>query len=170
MSSENLTLLWTSHGFVMADRSHAVIIIALQEKQNINKMISSLHISYKRRKKPSAFFFFLWSIRSLHDDLLPGGVVGDVADFIFLVWNSLHRIHDLLEHRSLPGSEENKSVIFPESPPKKAKRRPTDVNVLEIKGEVSRDDANFKQMLHGLKLALLQVLEDIQVLERPECD
>lgn len=28
------TLLWTSHGLVMADRSHAVIIIALQRQRH----------------------------------------------------------------------------------------------------------------------------------------
>lgn len=37
-------------------------------------------------------------------------------------------------------------------------------SLLEVEGEISGDDANFKQMLHCLKLALLKVLEDIQVL------
>lgn len=36
--------------------------------------------------------------------------------------------------------------------------------LLEVEGEISSNDANFKQMLHCLKLTLLKVLEDIQVL------
>lgn len=36
--------------------------------------------------------------------------------------------------------------------------------LLEVKGEIGGDDADFKQMLDGFKLALLKVLEDVQVL------
>lgn len=37
-------------------------------------------------------------------------------------------------------------------------------SLLEVEGEISGNDANFKQMLHCLKLTLLKVLEDVQVL------
>lgn len=39
-------------------------------------------------------------------------------------------------------------------------------SLLEVQGEISGNDADFKQMLHRLKLTLLEVLEDIQVLWR----
>lgn len=41
-----------------------------------------------------------------HDDFLPGGVVGDVVDLLLLIWDPLHRLHDFLEHGSLPGRQE----------------------------------------------------------------
>lgn len=37
-------------------------------------------------------------------------------------------------------------------------------SLLKVEGEISGNDANFKQMLHRLKLTLLKILEDIQVL------
>lgn len=37
-------------------------------------------------------------------------------------------------------------------------------SLLEVEGEISGNYANFKQMLHCLKLTLLKVLEDIQIL------
>lgn len=37
-------------------------------------------------------------------------------------------------------------------------------SLLEVEGEISSNDANFKEMLYRLKLTLLKVLEDIQVL------
>lgn len=37
-------------------------------------------------------------------------------------------------------------------------------SLLEVEGEISGNYANFKQMLHRLKLTLLKVLEDIQIL------
>lgn len=38
--------------------------------------------------------------------------------------------------------------------------------LLEVKGEIGGNDADFKQMLDGFKLALLKVLEYVQVLHR----
>lgn len=38
----------------------------------------------------------------LHDDFLPGRVVGDVVDPLLLLWHFLHTLHQFLEHCSLP--------------------------------------------------------------------
>lgn len=35
-------------------------------------------------------------------------------------------------------------------------------NLLEVKGQISGDDADVKQVLHVLELALLEVAEDVQ--------
>lgn len=40
--------------------------------------------------------------------------------------------------------------------------------LLEVKGEIGGNDTDFKQMLDSFKLALLKVLEDVQVLHREE--
>ncbi len=37
-------------------------------------------------------------------------------------------------------------------------------SLLEVEGEISGNNANFKQMLHRFKLTLLKVLEDVQIL------
>lgn len=37
-------------------------------------------------------------------------------------------------------------------------------HILEIEGEISGNNADFKEMLHCFKLTLLKVLEDVQVL------
>lgn len=39
-------------------------------------------------------------------------------------------------------------------------------NLLEVKGQVSGNDADVEQVLHRLKLTLLEVAEDVQVLQR----
>lgn len=39
-------------------------------------------------------------------------------------------------------------------------------NALEIKGQVGGNDANIKQVLHGLKLPLLEVAEDVETLQK----
>lgn len=44
----------------------------------------------------------------LHDNFLPGWIVGDVVDLLLLVWNPLHSFHNFLEHCSLP--ERQKAV------------------------------------------------------------
>lgn len=41
-----------------------------------------------------------------HDDFLPGGIVGDVADPLLLIWDALHGLDDFLEHGSLPAGQE----------------------------------------------------------------
>lgn len=38
--------------------------------------------------------------------------------------------------------------------------------LLEVKGEIGGNDADFKQMLDCFKLALLKVLEDVQILHK----
>lgn len=39
-------------------------------------------------------------------------------------------------------------------------------NLLEVKGQISGDDADVKQVLHVLKLTLLEVAEDVQGLQQ----
>lgn len=46
-----------------------------------------------------------------HDDFLPGGIVGYVVDLLLLIWDPLHRLHDFLEHGSLPGRRGIGSVM-----------------------------------------------------------
>ena len=43
----------------------------------------------------------------------------------------------------------------------KTKRR-TWLDLLEVKGQICGDDADIKQVLHVLKLSLLEVAEDVQ--------
>ena len=43
----------------------------------------------------------------------------------------------------------------------KTKRR-TRLDLLEVKGQICGDDADIKQVLHVLKLSLLEVAEDVQ--------
>lgn len=121
------------------------------------------------------FFFLLASFFAVsddsHDDFLPGGVVGDVADLFLLLCDPLHGLHDFLEHGSLPDRREDGGVLA------RAKRQTRGVAVgggavllalylLEVKGEIGGDDADFKQVLDGFKLPLLEVLEDVQVLQK----
>lgn len=40
-------------------------------------------------------------IRYIHDDFLPGGVVGDISDGFLFVCHWLCSIHNVLEHGSL---------------------------------------------------------------------
>lgn len=42
------------------------------------------------------------------------------------------------------------------------------VNLLEVKRQVCGNDADVKQVLHGLELTLLEVTEDVQVLQATE--
>lgn len=97
------TLLWTSHGFVMADRSQAVIIIALRKTPLRN---SFEWTSGHREKWSNKGGYFTWQTMHLHDNFLPGRVVGDVADLLLLLRNPLYSIHNLLEHCSLPERRE----------------------------------------------------------------
>ena len=102
---------------------------------------------------------------NLHHNLLPGCVVGDVVDLLFLLRNPLHAFHDFLEHGSLPERREMCQILItPGLSLAGIKCYKYFCYLLEIKGEISGNNANFKQMLHGFKLTLLEVLEDIQVL------
>lgn len=102
------TLLWTSHGFVMADRSQAVIIIALRKTPLRNSFEwTSGHLE-KRSNKGG---YFTWQTTHLHDNFLPGCVVGDVADLLLLLRNPLYSVHNLLEHCSLPERRERCQIF-----------------------------------------------------------
>lgn len=43
----------------------------------------------------------------LHDNLLPGRVVRDVADPLLLLWHCLHAFHQFLEQCSLPEKQQS---------------------------------------------------------------
>lgn len=101
----------------------------------------------------------------IHDDFLSGGVVGDEADGLLLVRHRLGGVHDVLEHGSLSvvgrrrkqsdGRKTHWQVAAYLSP---------SVHLLEVKRQVSGNDANIEQMLHVLELSLLEVAEDVEFL------
>lgn len=109
------TLLCTSQGLVIADKSQPVIIMALQvtdrqwiEDDNLLLMQTDLNQS-----PPHNFFFksklervnsaaVLSSLLSyIHDNFLPDGVVGDESNGLLLIRHWLRGIYNVLEHCSL---------------------------------------------------------------------
>lgn len=112
------TLLCTSQGLVMADKSQPVIIMALKvwdkhtvrgTKKKKNRTCNTLMIcrGLLSQKSPHLSKInltdFSQHVQSvyIHDDFLPDGVVGNKSRGLFFVCHWLRGIHDVLEHGSL---------------------------------------------------------------------
>ncbi len=111
--------------------------------------------------------YFTWLFMHLHDNFLPGWIVGDVVDPLLLLWHPLRSFHNFLEHCSLPERRESCQIfskVLNHHLAIKVLMLNSRHSLLEVEGEISGNNANFKQMLHRLKLTLLKVLEDIQFL------
>lgn len=116
------TLLCTSHGLVIADKSQPVIIMALgvRDRQTVRggKMTHSnwcwwfawvccfrhfltniLQIKLDRMSSKDALSS-AW-ICYIHDNFLPGGVVGNIGNGLLFIRHWLCGIHNVLEHGSL---------------------------------------------------------------------
>lgn len=83
----------------MADRSQAVIIIALRRRERT-------FLNEKTLDKYKTWLLHAATVHS-HDDFLSGWIVGDVVDLLLLLWNPLHGFDKFLEHSSLPERREN---------------------------------------------------------------
>lgn len=132
------------------------------------------------------------SVSYVHDDFLPGRVVGDVANLFLFIPHWLCGVHNVLEHGSLSVrvqrdkiSEENKGrkkhidqplLNFSAPLALAATSQHASIecsiskHLLEIKGQIGGNDAHIKEVLHMLKLALLEVAKYIQALqEKVKC-
>lgn len=86
-------------------------------------------------------------------------VIGSVAFTMF--WNMVLFLHENKRVRS-PGGR--LLTLRDKSAPRTLK------HLLEIQGQVGGDNADIKQVLHMLKLALLEVAEDVQYLQETKRD
>lgn len=105
----------------------------------------------------------------IHDNFLPGGVVGDEGDGLLLVCHRLCGVDYVLEHGSLPAQSQTGEVAVRNTDNHPSAGRQCEDGIsrdlLEVKGQIGGDDADIKQVLHMLKLALLEVAEDVQRLQ-----
>lgn len=105
----------------------------------------------------------------IHDNFLPDGVVGDVGDGLLLVCHRLCGVDYVLEHGSLPAQSQTGEVAVRNTDNRRSAGWQSECGIsgdlLEVKGQIGGDDADIKQVLHVLKLALLEVAEDVQCLQ-----
>lgn len=113
--------------------------------------------------------------RDLHDNLLPNGVVGHIGDGLLLVRHGLGGVDDVLEHGSLPTrGEHGGSLIGPllwragSGWYGGSGGGGLSWDLLEVERQVGGNDAHVEQVLHVLKLALLEVAEDVELLRKME--
>lgn len=99
------TLLWISHGLAMAERSQAVIIMALEHTAG-----GFISVSVSGAAQTLCFH--------LHDDFFAGRLQHHVFGPVVPVLVGLGLVHDLLEHRPFPGrtqteilEEQNREMI-----------------------------------------------------------
>lgn len=110
----------------------------------------------------------------IHDDFLPDGVVGNISRGLFFVCHWLRGIHDVLEHGSLSVWRVTGHINWAAFLQLLRARLRLAVllrlaltvaaNLLEVKRQICGDDADVEQVLHILKLTLLEVAEDVQAL------
>lgn len=108
----------------------------------------------------------------IHDNFLSDGVVGDEGDGLLLVCHRLCGVDYVLEHGSLPAQSQTSEAAVRKTDNQRSAGRQCECSVsrdlLEVKGQIGGDDADIKQVLHVLKLALLEVAEDVQCLQEGE--
>lgn len=114
-------------------------------------------------------------MRDVHDNLLPDGVVGHVADRLLLVRHGLSGVDNILEHGSLPTRGEHGGSPIGRIVGGVGVRGQeggwcSDLSILqdllEVERQVGGNDAHIKQVLYVFKLALLEVAEDVELLQR----
>lgn len=105
----------------------------------------------------------------VHDNFLPDGVVGDEGDGLLLVCHRLCGVDYVLEHGSLPAESQTGEAAVRNTDNHRSAGRQCECGIsrdlLEVKGQIGGNDADIKQVLHVLKLALLEVAEDVQCLQ-----
>lgn len=95
------TLLWISHGLAMADRSQAVIIMAL-ETQHMTQIFMSVYMCW---------YVPLCMCLCLHDNLFACGLQHHVLGPVIPVLIGLGLVHNLLEHCPLPAQKQHTAPI-----------------------------------------------------------